>query len=223
MRLQNFLNELSSDYGKGITFIDLDETIFKTFSKIYVLKDNKITKKLTNQEFNSYKLEPGEKFNFGEFRSAEIFRKTAIPIPQTVNRIKRMIKNIDKRESKIMILTARTDFDNKKEFLNTFRDHNIPIDNMYVERAGNVKDGSTAQKKKKIILKYLKSGDYRRVRLIDDHLANIKEFLTIKHTIPQTILDRVKDKHNIQDDEQLPIISFYGLLVLPSGKLKEIK
>jgi hypothetical protein len=37
MKFKNFLNELSSIYGKGITFVDIDETIFRTFAKIYVI------------------------------------------------------------------------------------------------------------------------------------------------------------------------------------------
>jgi hypothetical protein len=58
MRLKRFMvNELASAYGKGITFIDIDETIFRTFAMINVLdkETGKVIKKLNNQEFNTYK------------------------------------------------------------------------------------------------------------------------------------------------------------------------
>ena len=222
MRLQKFINELASEYGKGISFVDIDETIFKTFAKIDVIKDGKVIKKLSNQEFNTYELKPGESFDFHEFRDADMFRKTSIPISKTVNRIKRMFKNIDKRGSKIVLLTARSDFEDKKEFLQTFRDHGLPIDKMYVERAGNMKTGTVAKAKEIIVMKYLKSGLYRRVRLIDDDMANVKRFISIEKKVPQSIIDKVKSKHNIPDDEEFPVIQFFGLLVKDDGSLQRI-
>ena len=192
MRLRNFINELNSEYGKGITFIDLDETLFHTFAKIYVLRNGAIIKKLNNQEYNNYELKDEESFDFHEFRSAEMFNKTSIPIPQTVKRIKRMMKNINIRGSRIVFLTARADFDDKELFLDTFRKHSIDVDNIYVERAGNIKSGTVSSVKKQVIMKYLKTGMFRRVRLLDDILENLKTFLTIEKDIPQAVLDKVK-------------------------------
>jgi len=220
--LNNYLNELSSQYGLGFTAVDIDDTIFKTFSLIYVMKDGKIIKKLNNQEFNIYKLQDGESYDFRSFRDAEFFRKTSIPIPQTVNRIKRMMKNLDIRGSKIIFLTARADFDDKETFLQTFRDYGIPIDNIYVERAGNDKTGTIANIKKKIILKYLNTGLYRRVRMIDDCMANIKEFLDLQYSIPQSILDKIKKRYNIEGEESVPVIEFFGLYINKNGHLERI-
>ena len=95
MRLNNYLLvELASEYGKGITFIDVDETLFHTFAKIFVKdeKTGRIIAKLSNQEFNTYKKKPGEVFDFHEFRDAKMFKKTSIPIPKTIKRIKRMLQ-----------------------------------------------------------------------------------------------------------------------------------
>jgi len=221
-RFNKYLNELSSEYGAGITFVDVDDTIFKTFAKIYVIFNGVVVKKLSNQEFNTYTLKDGEEFDFREFRDAKTFRKTSIPIDKTIKRIKRMFLNIKKRDSKIILLTARSDFDDKNEFLNTFRDYGIPIDNMYVERAGN-KEGIIAELKKKIILKYLSTGLYRRVRLIDDDMANIKGFLSIEKSIPNDIINKVKEKYGINKKENIPVIEFFGLLVQANGSLKRIK
>jgi len=222
MRLERFINELASKYGKGITFIDIDETIFKTFALIRVLKHGQIIKKLTNQEFNTYELQPDEEFDFHEFRSAEMFAKTSIPIPTTIKRIKRMFKNIDRRGSKVIFLTARADFDSKETFLQKFRDHGIPIDNIYVERAGNLKTGTTSQRKEQIVLKYLNSGVYRRVRLIDDDMANIKGFLSIEKRLPDSLIKKVEKIHGIEGEESIPPIEFFGLCVKPNGSLKRI-
>jgi len=222
-RFEKFINELSSQYGAGITFIDIDETIFKTFAKIYVMVNGAVVKKLDNQTFNTYVLQPGESYDFREFRDAKTFRKTSIPIPKTINRIKRMFKNINIRESKVVFLTARSDFLDKETFLNTFRDHGIPIDKIYVERAGNIKTGTVAEIKARIVIKYLSTGLYRRVRLIDDDVANVKGFIAIEKKLPKEIIDKVKEKYGITGEESIKPIEFYGLLVKDNGSLKRIK
>jgi len=223
-RFFSYINELSSIYGKGITFIDIDETIFKTFAKIYVLdkETGKLKRKLNNQEFNTYKLQDDEIFDFREFRSADLFNKTSVPIEKTIKRIKRMFQNINKRGSRVILLTARADFDNKETFLDTFRKIGIPIDNIYVERAGNMKTGTVSSNKEKIIKKYLSTGEYRRVRLIDDDIKNVKTFLKLKNKLPPAIIDKVRSIHHIEGEESIDPIEFYGLLVQSNGSLKKI-
>lgn len=241
MKFYSYLNELASAYGKGITFIDIDETIFKTFAMIHVVdkETGELIKKLNNQEFNTYKLKPGEEFKFHEFRNAKVFKETSIPIPQTINRIKRMFQNIDHRGSKVILLTARANFDDKETFLSKFREVGIPIDKIYVERVGNFHEApeiyrriikkqgmpkSTADSKKKVIMDYISTGEYRRVRLIDDDMANIKDFISIEKDVMknQALLKKIKEIHNIPEDEEFPIIQFFGLLVKPNGSLKRI-
>ena len=173
-------------------------------------------------EFNDYKLLPGESFDFGEFRDAKKFKENSIPIPQTINRIKRMFKNIGKRQSRIVLLTARADFDDKETFLQAFRDVGIPIDQIYVERTGNMKTGTIEQKKEKVMMRYLKTGEFRRVRLIDDFMGNIKQFLKMEKRIPKSIIDKVKKIHGIEGEESIPPIEFFGLLVQDNGSLKRI-
>lgn len=225
MKFHKYLNELSSRYGKGITFIDIDETIFNTFARIYVIKDGNIIKKLSNQEFNTYELQDGESFDFREFRDAKMFKRTSQPIPNTIKRIKRMFQNIDRRGSQVVLLTARNTFPDMTTFKKTFKEHGIPIDQMKVEFAGDIQSssGSVAAAKKKIMMKYLSSGEYRRVRLVDDDMKNIKFFLSIEHDIPDSVINKVRKNHDILGPESIPPIQFFGLLVKDDGSLKRIK
>ena len=233
MRFKKYLKEritnLKSNYGAGITMIDIDETVFRTFAKI-LIKDkisDAIIHELDNMEFNSYKLKDNEYYDFQQFRDAKLFKKTSIPIPQTIKRIKRMLQGIKKsnKNSKIIFLTARSDFDNKHEFLNTFEEHGIKMDmpTVHVIRCGNMKSGTIPERKKKIILDYLKSGEYRRVRLIDDHKPNVKALLDIENNLPKDIENAVKMRYNIPEDETFPVIQFFALWVKPDGSLQRIK
>jgi len=218
-----FNKYLGNRKGRSVTFCDVDECIFRTFAKIKIIKDGKEINKLNNQEYNSYKLNDGESFGYGEFRSAKIFNETSIPIPQTVNRIKKMLKIIKETgsKSKIIFLTARADFDSKATFIKTFEDHGINMDkkNVYVERAGNLETGSTEARKKKIILDYLKTGLYRRVRLLDDYEPNLKALLDIRDSLPKEIRDKVRYTYKLNENENP--IRFWALWVDGNGDLKE--
>lgn len=223
MKLKSYITEISSDYGKGITFIDIDETIFQTKALIYVHHDGRLVRKLTNKEFNTYVLNPGESFSFEEFRDAELFKKTSIAIPKVVKRIKRMFKNLKIRGSKIVLLTARGDFRDKEVFLSTFHNVGIPINHIYVERVGNMKTGTTAERKKKTIMKYIKDGEYRRVRLIDDDSANLRAFIKLGHNLPQEIINKVKKNYDIPEGEKFPVIQFFALKVMDElGTIKRV-
>lgn len=215
---------MTSSKRYGITFMDLDETLFKTFAKINVIKDGKVLKALSNQEFNKYKLGEGESFDFSEFSDAKLFKETSIPIPRTVDMLKQMIKKIkdNKSFSRIILLTARQDFVNKELFLETFSSQGIDVSDksvFYIERAGNIQNMPIAEKKKMLVLKYLKTGLYTRCRMIDDDSDNLKAFMALEKELPEEIKEKVRKECNVKDKNP---IKFYALQIQENGKLKKI-
>jgi len=174
------LRQIREASGKGLTIFDIDETMFITKAKVAVVKNGKVVRKLDNQEYNTYKKKPGEEFDFGEFRNAEVFNKTSTPIARMINKVKAILKNATRAGSKVIIVTARPDFDNKKLFLDTFRNQGIDIDKIYVERSGNLGPGSAADNKKVVFKKYLDTKIYKRIRLFDDAISNLKMFLSLQ-------------------------------------------
>ena len=74
--------------------------------------------------------------------------------------------------------------DDKKLFIKTFESHGIPMKNVYVERAGNMSGKSSAANKQIIFRKYLKTGEYARIRLFDDHKENLEALLDLKKEFP---------------------------------------
>tara|TARA_R100000329_G_C7547264_1_gene193316 strand:+ start:81 stop:689 length:609 start_codon:yes stop_codon:yes gene_type:complete len=171
--------------GNGLTIFDIDDTLFRTQSKVHVMKDGKSIKKLSPAEFNSYKLKSGEEFDYHEFVSSKKFYEEARPIRRMLNKLRAILVNIKKKPgSKMILLTARRNFDDKELFLKTFKKHGIDIDNIRVERAGNIpKKPETA--KKIIVNDYLKKGNFKRVRLFDDHVGNLKSFMKLKDKFPE--------------------------------------
>ena len=193
VKFKQFLEEQS---GKGLTIFDIDETMFKTSAKVEVKKNGKTIKKLDNQQFNNYKLKTGEKFDFGQFTNAEIFNKTSTPIARMINKVKAILKNATKRGSRVIIVTARPNFDNKDLFLDTFRNQGIDIDKIYVERAGNLGGGPAADNKKVIFRKYLDQKIYKRIRLFDDSKENLKAFLSLQKDYPDVTFEAFLAKSN---------------------------
>ena len=182
--------------GKGLTVFDIDETLFQTQALIHVKKDGKTIRKLTNQEYNEYKLQPGEEFDYGEFRNAKVFDETSSPIWAMIRKARAIIQNAVKAGSKVIIVTARANFDDKKTFLNTFRRYGIDIDNVYVERAGNLNLGSSAKNKRYIFHKYLRSGKYERVRFFDDAMSNLIMFKALQKKYPEVAFEAYHVKHD---------------------------
>jgi hypothetical protein len=116
---------------------------------------------------------------------------------------KAILKNASSKGSKVIIITARSDFDDKKKFLNTFKKYGLDIGNIYVERAGNIGSGPSAENKKVIIQKYLNTNQYSRIRFFDDAVSNLQAFNSLK--------------------PQYPNVKFEGYLVMHDGSTKLYK
>ncbi len=201
--MENFKTFLLEAQGKGLTIFDIDETMFITKAKVKVVKNGKVIKKLDNQEFNTYKKKAGEEYDFGEFKNAEVFKRTSTPIARMINKVKAILKNATRAGSKVIIVTARPNFDNKKTFLDTFRKQGIDIDKIYVERAGNLGSGPAAENKRVIFKKYLNQNIYKRIRLFDDAKSNLKVFLSLQKDYPD--------------------VSFEAFLAKPNGSVSRVR
>jgi len=183
--MKKFNEFLAEKAGKGLTIFDIDDTMFISKAKVRVKNTNTgKVKELTPQEYNDYKLGNNEVWDYGEFKSSKIFYKTATPIARMIEKAKAIIKNATARGSKVIIVTARSDMDNKDLFIKTFEAHGIPMKNVYVERAGNVGGKNSAANKTIVFKKYLDTNKYARVRLFDDHMDNLKALLDLKREYP---------------------------------------
>jgi len=186
----------------GLTIFDIDETLFHTKAKVQVVKEGKVIRTLDNREYNSYQLKQGESFDYGQFRSAKIFIETSTPIAKVIKRAKRIIRFATRKGSKVIIVTARQDMDDKKLFKQAFKDHGIDIGRIYVERAGNVGKEKVSENKLVIFKKYLDTKRYARIRLFDDDKNNLNAFLSLKNEYPN--------------------VDFSGYQVFRSGNIKKL-
>ena len=170
-----------------LTVFDIDETLFHTTAQIRVVRDGKSVKSLSNQEFNTHTLQPGERYDFKEFNDSEKFYSESKPIARMLSKAKSILNSVKLNpRNRVIIVTARADFDNKERFLETFRKHGFDIDRVRVERAGNINDiASSAVKKYVIIRNYILTNQFSRVRLFDDCAENLTVFLKLQKEFPK--------------------------------------
>jgi hypothetical protein len=186
--------------GLGLTIFDIDDTLFHTTAQISVMKGGKVVRTLSNQEYNVYALQPGESFDYGEFRNAEKFNKESVPIGPVIAKLKAILKNAG--DSTVIMLTARNDFDNKELFLDTFNRYGIDMSKIHVHRSGSLGLPS-AEGKAVWIRKYLDTGKYGRVRLYDDAMSNLQMLIGLK--------------------QEYPNVQFFPYLVTPEGGITTIR
>ncbi len=174
--------------NKGLFVFDVDECLFKTNAKIHVKdKAGNTVKTLNNQEFNDHKLHPDHHYDFHEFQDSKKFHDESEPIHPMIRKVQKISRNIKagKHDSKIIMNTARADFDNKQPVLDKFKKHGIDIDSMHIHRSGNVPgNGLPAEKKNVVLRKHLDTGKYDHVHLFDDSKTNLDHFNKLQTEYP---------------------------------------
>lgn len=172
--LQNYIyhkiTESFSVAGKTsnkILLFDVDDTLIKSDVKVYVMKDDKIIKKLSSTEFNTYKLNPGESFDYREFEDERILNKS------------KFLKYWDtlKREysegTHIGIITARA---NKDMFYKFFKSKGFTIKNELVFAINDPNidlDGDTIEERKTNAIEKIIDYGYKTIIFFDDNENNL--------------------------------------------------
>jgi len=172
-------NEISP---KKLVVFDIDDTLVHTQTKVHVIKDGEVIDSLNSHDFTHYKLKPGEEFDFSGFRNAREFFEKSRPIIPMMDQLKRDIAT----GNKVVMVTARADFDDRELFLDTFRKFGIDMGKVHVYRAGNSKQGTTEERKKAIIKTLLDKDNYSKAIMYDDAKPNLHTFIELKRDHPRT-------------------------------------
>ena len=173
-------NEIQS---RKLVIFDIDDTLVHTQTKVQVVKDGRAIKALNSHDFTHYKLQPGESFDFENFRNAREFFHNSKPIIPMMNQLKQDIAT----GNKVVMVTARADFDDRELFLDTFRKYGVDMNKVHVYRAGNMTGKIQTEEKKKIIIrKLLDQGQYTKAIMYDDAVPNLESFVELKDEYPRT-------------------------------------
>jgi FMN phosphatase YigB (HAD superfamily) len=193
---------------RKLVIFDIDDTLVHTQTKVHVVKDGQVVNSLNSHDFTHYKLQPGESFDFENFRNAHDFFHNSKPIIPMMNRLKKDIAT----GNKVVMVTARADFDDRELFLDTFRKYGVDMGKVHVYRAGNMPNKIQTEEKKKIIIrKLLDQGQYTKAIMYDDAVPNLESFVELKDEYPQTkfyawhvsLEGQASEYHRTNEDQSL--------------------
>lgn len=169
--------------NKEIHYSDLDGTLVHhddSKLRVHVVdKNGERIHSLTSTEFNTHKLPVNHDYDFGEFKSSEVFGKSSMPIKKVINKM----QALHKKGHKVEILTARADMDDQKKFAHHMKKFGIDIDKIHVRRSGNEYKNPAEGKKQHISDAITKHG-YNKIHLYDDSKENLDAMLTLKKKYP---------------------------------------
>ena len=169
--------------GKKLVVFDIDDTLVHTQTRVHVIQGGRVVKSLNSHEFTHYKLQPGEAFDFEDFRNAREFFEKSKPIIPMINQLKQDINT----SNTVVMVTARADFDDRELFLDTFRKYGVDMSRVHVYRAGNMQGKMQTEQKKKIIIhNLLKKHQYTKAIMYDDAVPNLDTFMELKAEFPHT-------------------------------------
>lgn len=169
---------------------DVDETLFshgkkgKPNVKVHVNDaSGKRVKSLSNQEFNTHKLEKGHKYDFSEFQSASKFKETSSPNKKVIKDIKRK----QARGQNVHLITARSKFDKPDEFHGHLKKHGVNVDKKNIHYTGGMKGGDVGDKKVKVANAVAKKSGAKKIHMYDDAAKVHKSFEGEKKNKPTSM------------------------------------
>ena len=181
----------SAQTGAALTIWDIDDTLMHTTARVFVVEPSGRRRHLSASEFNSYELRPGEKYDFAEFTDSKLFYDTSKPIEKIWRTAQNTLANIGKRPgSRMIIVTARAEFDNTSLFLKTFEKHGMDMSKVKVYTVAG------ASNKKPLIKRLLQKGQFTEARIFDDHPDNLRDFLSLHLDFPDIKFKAFPVGHN---------------------------
>lgn len=175
---------------KTVHAYDVDETLFshgkkgKPNVKVHVNDESgKRVKSLSNQEFNTHKLEKGHKYDFSEFQSAKTFSKTSSPNKKVIKDIKRK----QARGQNVHLITARSKFDKPSEFQGHLKKHGVNVDKSNIHYTGGMKGSDIGDKKVKVASAIAKKSGAKKMHMYDDAAKVHKSFEKEKQNKPTSM------------------------------------
>jgi hypothetical protein len=189
--LEEYIEEKARGTRKKTTVhaYDVDETLFghgkkgKPNVQVHV-KDasGKRVKSLSNQEFNTHKLDKGHSYDFSEFQSAKKFKETSSPNKKVIKDIKRK----QARGQNVHLITARSKFDKPSEFQGHLKKHGVDVDKSKIHYTGGMKGGDIGKKKVDVANAVAKQSGAKKIHMYDDAAKVHKAFEKEKKEAPTT-------------------------------------
>lgn len=169
---------------KVLYCFDLDLTLFwheEEGSPMVAVhsQDGTMVDMLDSSAYSDHSLPLGCYYSYDEFKSAEIFEKTARPIERMLDTYRKKAST----GSDVCIVTARHGFDRPDEFLRILAGYGIECP-VHMTGEGRSISENTSTAKKKCFRRLLEDGKYTEIWFWDDNESNLRGFLELSDDFP---------------------------------------
>jgi len=185
MKFFDILTELtlSESFSDNAYVFDFDDTLFHTDCKIEV-RDKKtggVVKRLSSAQFNHYKLDSGEEFDFSEFEDvSRIMAGKPAKMLRAAQNISDAVTS-GKSNSVIYVVTARAGMGTEDAITSVLNKHGVFVKRENVYAAGNTaKDTGDIPTEKSKIVKSIRERHGGKIMFYDDSSANVAAVKDVK-------------------------------------------
>lgn len=176
---------------RKLCLYDLDYTLFETTARIKLFTNGEFERFFYSSvdyydHLHNHKRDHHE-YDFSEYQSADAFRDQAKPIRHIIDNL---ISDLADPVCDVIILTARTQFDNMDVFKEVFQQHGMNPKQIGFEFAGDVRERfgreniTSPGAKKYIAREYIKYGEYDTVKFYDDLQENLDAVGYLNYEFP---------------------------------------
>lgn len=184
---EELAKSLRGKKGGCLIAVDLDDTLLKTTAKISVRYRDGREELMSTEQYAKLKNIPHEP-DFKEFSDPHKFVTESTVLPKNMEifaALQDAVKEkMEEDGSRIIILTARSDFVSKEQVIYYLSNIGVDVDRVHFERAGNISKGCTGSNKRKIVESYLGNNEFSSFILIDDSLSNLEKVFDISEDRP---------------------------------------
>lgn len=169
---------VNNTMSNKIIIFDLDDTIINTTAEILVTRKGVPYRKISNAEFNNYKLKLGENFCFDEFTDPYILSQS------TFTKYWDTLKREYYKGTHIGILTARSDANLIRNF---FLNNGIDIKDELIMAINDPDlnlESESIQSKKAEVIGLLVDAGYDTIIFFDDNEPNLIEAKSLENKYP---------------------------------------
>ena len=181
---------------------DLDDTLFwqeKDGAASITVRDGegRLVSRVDTAQYHSYKLKPGEFFDYSELKDSAHFANTSKPIGRMIKKLRKVLE-----KHRVEIITARADFNDKDLFVNTLHSHGIDTTRIHVRRCGNY--GHLPNSKMRKVHQFellIDEWKYDEIHFYDDVQENLDAFLDMQDRYPDVKFVAYLVKHDPKKDK----------------------
>ena len=188
-------------YNNRILIFDIDDTLLT--GEVYIIirdeKTGEYINKVNSNQFNTYKLKPGEVFDFSEFRDPEIFEKNKI------TKYFYTMRREYKKGTHICLLTARGGKDVGEMIREYFIKRGIDIKEelvICINEDNGPYTGTTAERKAQAIEDLVGVG-YDTFVFFDDNKENLEQAKKLSEEVGFKMITVHADIHSPENEKYI--------------------